>query len=560
MNNKMTINFNGENYLVQYNKQTRYYEVDLSAPTAGGIYEANVEFTDLLGQSYKNEKVIQVLTKQKLKIKSNKIFMWIFDNIDFTVKDIVEIADYEINIDEETNANSIIKVLKKTTAKADDIVAIKKDNETIYWGIINNIQNENGKKLYEYTLKYITNIFDEDVFLNQNIEESEIEEGYYRIKFAKDSKMVLDVAVGNIENGANIQIFENNNTDAQKWKISKNADNTYTIECIKSKKVLDIARGDYSNGANVQQYTNAYAENQKWKIVKEDGAYYRIHSNNFYLTVENGQTSNYTNVKINEKLTDSEENIQKQRFILEKIDDVIIKEQGIEDYIAKTIEDNFINNKDILLNKKFLEIRVKTHTKLQTSVSNIQENTYNFHTWLTNCTQLYNINFNFYIENKKLVIEIENKSLKKELIDVKAQAISNYTEVFETSIVSKVEVATDTQTYYLYLLNDRTTTTDSTNANRAKGKTERVYTAKFEDANQKALDCIQSNRYNHNITFDMLNKYMKVGTPIAIKTKESVILDTYISALKITQKNFIEYTCGNIRVKFIDKLLRERRK
>ena len=131
MSNEMTINFNGENYLAQYNNQTGYYEVDLSAPTAGGIYEANVEFTDLLGQSYTSEKVVQVLAKQKLKIKSNKVFIWIFDNIDFTVKDIVEIANYEINIDEETNANSIIKVLKKTTAKADDIVAIKKDNETI---------------------------------------------------------------------------------------------------------------------------------------------------------------------------------------------------------------------------------------------------------------------------------------------------------------------------------------------------------------------------------------------------------------------------------------------
>lgn len=560
MSNEMTINFNGENYLAQYNKQTGYYEIDLSAPTVGGIYKANVEFTDLLGQSYENEKAIQVLAKQKLKTKSNKIFMWIFDCRDFTVKDIVEIADYEINIDEETNAKSIIKILKKTTAKADDIVVIKKDNKKIYWGAIDEIQNENGKQLYEYTLKYITNMFDENVFLNKNVEENEIEEGYYRIKFAKDSKMVLDVAVGSLENGANIQIFENNNTDAQKWKISKNADNTYTIECIKSKKVLDIAHGDYSNGANVQQYTNAYAENQKWKIVKEESAYYRIHSNNFYLTVEGGQTSNYTNIKINEKLTDSEENIQKQRFILEKIDDVIIKEEGIEDYIAKTIEDNFINSKDTFLNKNYLEVRVKTHTKLQTSVSNVQENTYNFHTFITNCTQLYNINFNFFIENKKLVIEIENKSLKKELIDVKAQAISNYTEVFETSIVSKVEVATDTQTYCLYLLNDRTTTTDAANENRAKGKTKRIYTAKFEDANQKALDCIQSNRYNHNITFDMLNKYMQIGTPIAIKTKESVILDTYISALKITQKNFIEYTCGNIRIKFIDKLLKERRK
>ena len=57
----------------------------------------------------------------------------------------------------------------------------------------------------------------------------------------------------------------------------------------------------------------------------------------------------------------------------------------------------------------------------------------------------------------------------------------------------------------------------------------------------------------------MLNKYMKVGTPVAIKTKNSVILDTYISAIKITQSKLIEYTCGNIRIKFIDKLLKERK-
>lgn len=112
----------------------------------------------------------------------------------------------------------------------------------------------------------------------------------------------------------------------------------------------------------------------------------------------------------------------------------------------------------------------------------------------------------------------------------------------------------------LYLLNDRTTTTDMTNPNRADGKVETVYTENYEDAQQEALNVMKSNSYNHNITFNLYNKYIKVGTPIAIKTKESIILDTYISAIKITQKNFYEYTCGNIRVKFIDKLMKERRK
>ena len=53
---------------------------------------------------------------------------------------------------------------------------------------------------------------------------------------------------------------------------------------------------------------------------------------------------------------------------------------------------------------------------------------------------------------------------------------------------------------------------------------------------------------------------IKLGTPIAIKTKESLIFDTYISAIKITKSNFVEYTCGNIRIKFLDKLLEEGRK
>lgn len=114
--------------------------------------------------------------------------------------------------------------------------------------------------------------------------------------------------------------------------------------------------------------------------------------------------------------------------------------------------------------------------------------------------------------------------------------------------------------YTLYLLNDRTTTTDMTNINRAEGRVETVYTENYEDAQQKALDVMKSNSYNHNITFNLYNRFIKAGTPIAIKTKESVILDTYISAIKITQSKFYEYICGSIRIKFIDKLLKERKK
>ena len=405
MENQVTIKFNNQDYNLIYNSQSGYYEIDLQAPEIGGVYDIDITFRDMFGQIYTDEAVIQVLAKEPIKIEQNKVFMWIFDYFTFKVKDIVELSNYEINIDEETNSNTIIDVLKKTTAKARDIIVIKKNNKIIYWGTINNIQNTDGQNLYEYIIKYATNLFDQDIILE---------------------------------------------------------------------------------------------------------------------------------------------------------DEDLISSTGIEDFIANAINKNFIQNEDTFINKTYMQVVVKTHTKKQTSVTNVENNIYNLHTYMTNCTQNYDIVYSFSIVNKKFVITIENKAINKELIDVNAQPISNYNEVFETDIVSKVVVLTSTNTYTLYLLNDRTTTTDMANPNRADGKTVTVYTENYEDAPQTALDQIKQNAYNHNITFNYYERLIPVGTPIAIKTKQSLIFDTYISAIKITQSKFIEYTCGNIRVKFIDKLLKER--
>ena len=267
------------------------------------------------------------------------------------------------------------------------------------------------------------------------------------------------------------------------------------------------------------------------------------------------EQKNGTNIKIHEDLG----NETKQQFVLEIVESVIIKEIGIEDFIAKKITDNFISNEDTFINLNYLQIEIKSHTKKNISVTNVENNIFNLHTYMANCTQLYDIVYSFSIVNKKFVITIEAKETKKEIIDVNAQPISNYNEVFETDVVSKVVVLTSTNIYTLYLLNDRTTTTDMSNVNRAEGKTATVYTENYEDAQQTALDEMKANSYNHNITFSYLNRIIPVGTPIAIKTKESLIYDTYISSIKITKNKFIEYICGNIRVNFIDKLLKERK-
>ena len=405
--NELTVLFNGTEYQAVYNRQSGYYEIEITAPDIGGIYNAEITFTDIFENEYNTNLNVQVFTKQAPKVKMNKVFMWIFDYNDFSVKDIVELSDYDIVIDEETNEKSNIKILKKTTAKARDIVAVKKNNEVIYWGVIDEILNEAGKLLYEFSCKYITNIFDRAIELkNENL----------------------------------------------------------------------------------------------------------------------------------------------------------IRTTGVEKFLENAISDNFTNSTDTFINMNYLSIVVNSQTPKAISVSNVENGIYNLHTWLTNCTQNYDIVYNFDVVNGGLQMTIENKTYSKELIDTKAQNISNYSEVFDTDVISKVKVLTRTNSLTLFLLTDRTTTTNQNDPNRAEGKITTVYTENYDDAMQTALDTMKANSYNHNISFDLYDKYFKIGTPIAIKTKESLIYDTYISSIRITPSKFIEYQCGNIRVKFIEKLLKERRK
>lgn len=562
MTRSVTVKFNNKSYNATYNEATDEYEVELTAPETGGIYNAQISCVD--GDTTNTTDIdIRVLKQEQIKITTDDTYMYIFDYKDFSVKDIVELSNYEINIDEETNANTTVNVLKKTTAKSNDIVMIKENAEIKYWGIIQEIQNENGSKLYQYIIKYITNMFNQNVILNQNIvTTNEIEEGYYRIHSKLNYNFVFDVLNDSQEAGANLQVYEINNSNAQKFKITKRVDGTYKIANIRSGKVADVLGATFQNGTNIQMWDDADNAAQKWTFTKRDNNSYSIYlaATNFVIDLTGANASNGGNIEIWEYVEGSTQEL----WVLEKLDEEIIRYEGIEDYIAEQIDKNFVNNEDVLMNRDYLEIRVKTHTKLDVSVSTIvdvQNDIYNLHTFMTNCTQNYNITYNVFLENKKLVIEIENKEIKKELIDVNAQTISNYTEVFETDVVSKVVViAKDGSRYTLYLKTDRTTTEDMLDENRAEGKTEVVYAENVEDAKQKALDTFKGNAYNHNVIFDYYDREIKVGTPITIKTKESLIYDTYISAVtKSKGSKMYKYTCGNIRIGFIDKLKKERK-
>lgn len=404
--------FNNKEYELIYNSQSGFYEIEIEAPEVGGVYNAEVVFEDLLGNIEESNKKIQIWSKEKKANVQKETLVYFLDKSDLEIKDYIEFEDYEYVIDEETNQNTIFNVMKKVNAENGDIVILQRDGKTDYIGKIQDIENEDGELRRKITLKYISNIFDRKIIV----------------------------------------------------------------------------------------------ENEK-----------------------------------------------------------IISSVGIEDFIAKEIYDNFTNSEDNLLNIKWLDVEVKTHTKIIKSI-NAENGIYNFHTFVTNCTQNYNIVLEFEYENQRIKLKIYKQNSDVQLIDTTIADISNYVEKFETNIVAKVVVKTDTDIQKWYLLSDRTTTQNKDDKNRAIGEIETLYTQKSEDAKQTALDKFKSNTYNHYISFKIYRysklfdvEKLKIGTPLSVRTNNNIILNTYISAIEDKGDNFINITCGNMRIKFIDKILKERK-
>ncbi len=404
--------FNNKEYELIYNSQSGFYEIEIEAPEVGGVYNAEVIFEDLLGNIEESNKKIQIWSKEKKANVQKETLVYFLDKSDLEIKDYIEFEDYEYVIDEETNQNTIFNVMKKVNAENGDIVILQRDGKTDYIGKIQDIENEDGELRRKITLKYISNIFDRKIIV----------------------------------------------------------------------------------------------ENEK-----------------------------------------------------------IISSVGIEDFIAKEIYDNFTNSEDNLLNIKWLDVEIKTHTKITKSI-NAENGIYNFHTFVTNCTQNYNIVLEFVYENQRIKLKIYKQDSNVQLIDTTIADISNYVEKFETNIIAKVVVKTNTDIQKWYLLSDRTTTQNKDDKNRAVGEIETLYTQKSEDAKQTALDKFKSNTYNHYISFKIYRysklfdvEKLKIGTPLSVRTNNNIILNTYISAINDKGDNFINITCGNMRIKFIDKILKERK-
>lgn len=247
----------------------------------------------------------------------------------------------------------------------------------------------------------------------------------------------------------------------------------------------------------------------------------------------------------------------------------VIKETGIEDFIKLTIENYFCSSYDTVSNLDYIEVIAKSHTKLQKSVEVDDSGLYNFHTFITNCKQNYDIEMKYKIENQKLIITIEKKEETRKFIDCTVADIIDYKKVYGQLITAKVEVfCTDTNKIEVYCLTSERNVVHAFTLNsnseiledfkiddRVIGSTERITIENSDEAYQNAVDKFKGNDYNYLIQFSLsrFSKLMNVndivtGTPVNIKTKENIIVNGYITA-KTEKKNsnIVEFKAGKIR-------------
>lgn len=131
---------------------------------------------------------------------------------------------------------------------------------------------------------------------NRNV----LADGTYTISTLLNSNYVLDVKDGSTSNGANIQLYESNDTAAQQFKVSHDSQGYVTFTNVKSGRVLDLNGAIVKDAGNIQQYTSNGTRAQKW-IIKQDGNGYVVMSAinpNYILDLNGGSVRNGSNIQL----------------------------------------------------------------------------------------------------------------------------------------------------------------------------------------------------------------------------------------------------------------------
>lgn len=160
---------------------------------------------------------------------------------------------------------------------------------------------------------------------NRNV----LADGTYTISTLLNSNYVLDVKDGSTSNGANIQLYEANDTSAQQFKVSHDSQGYVTFTNVKSGRVLDLNGAVVKDAGNIQQYTSNGTRAQKWIVKKDSNGYSIISALNskYVLELNGGSVRNGSNIQLH-----SSTGSNSQRWNITKY---VSKEQRINNLAAQ---------------------------------------------------------------------------------------------------------------------------------------------------------------------------------------------------------------------------------
>jgi 1,4-beta-N-acetylmuramidase len=123
---------------------------------------------------------------------------------------------------------------------------------------------------------------------------------YYINSRVKDSSSV-DIVNGSTTSGVAINLYQYNQSAAQKFRFIRNSNGTYTITNSASGKVLDVYGGSAKNKQTVWQYDRNGSVAQQWYI-RDMGDGYALQTalGNFVLDVDNASSVNGTRISLYE--------------------------------------------------------------------------------------------------------------------------------------------------------------------------------------------------------------------------------------------------------------------
>ena len=147
-----------------------------------------------------------------------------------------------------------------------------------------------------------------------------VSNGVYKIASGYNNNYVLDIAGGSKNAKANLQLYQSNNTNAQRFIITYKGNGYYEIQNVLSTKQLDVYGGYSTSGTNVWQYNYNGHDSQLWFIEKTSDGYYKFHPKTNPENLSLNMTSTNTNRANINVYTNS--NSYNQKFTLVKDYDI----------------------------------------------------------------------------------------------------------------------------------------------------------------------------------------------------------------------------------------------